>query len=149
MCCYYDARRLVAQDVIACDDHRSDCAVAPEVDIGSAECIAMSAIFTNFFRYLSEGGRIGVSNIPAYTSALDCDGDFARLESFALLDSFQAWLSARHPEIVVRVGPHPDVGLGGLHLFCFGHGGHGCEHKCLEGLERYWNANFERCSAWS
>lgn len=74
--------RFVAQDVVALDNHGTNAAGVPKVNIGAAD-----------------------------TSASDSNADLTRLEALARLDALRAGLGRSYPEVMVRVGVDSNVGF--------------------------------------
>jgi hypothetical protein len=76
------AGRLVTQDVVSLDNHGTDAASMPEVDIGTAD-----------------------------TGASNSNTNLALLQVRAGLDSFGRGLSRSNPEVMIGVGINANIGL--------------------------------------
>jgi hypothetical protein len=94
----------MAQNVVALDDHRTDAASMPEMNIGTTPLSANG---------LKEAGSIYEGYLPADTSASDSDADLAMLQIRAGLDGFSRGLGVSDPEVMVGVGVDANVGLEG------------------------------------
>jgi hypothetical protein len=91
----------VPENVLAFDDHGTNAAGMPEVDIGAEMSISIALKHVKF-----------VLHLPANSGALDCDCDLAWLEARARQDIFGGGLCFGNPEIMLGVGVDSDVGLG-------------------------------------
>ena len=92
-----DACRLVAENVVIFNNHGTDAAGVPEVNIRSCR------------RQLSSSVSCGL-NLPANTSALDCDCDLARSQLLLGLNLLERRLGLGDPKIMCRVGVNTNVG---------------------------------------
>lgn len=80
-----DSRRFVSKYVGIFNNHRTDAASMPEVNVGSEDMVSGTSSIDYFI------------DLPAYSSALDSDRHFARLQAITLLNTLQRWFRLSHP----------------------------------------------------
>lgn len=107
------AGRLVAEDVVALDNHGADAACVPEVDVGAAkeqkEQVSPIARPEERGTKRVDGGS--VLDLPADASGSDVNRHLALLEVGAGGDALGGRATLGHPQVMVGVCVDADVGL--------------------------------------
>lgn len=115
----------MAENVVIFDNHGSNAASVPEVDIRPCRRQFTVSVSTDSHCYS-----------PADTSALHCDCDLTRSQLLAALDLLERRLRLGHPKIMCRVGVNTNVRQRRLgQCLCGSHcGGESCEGGLDSGL---------------
>lgn len=98
----YHTRRLVPQNMCILNDHGTNAASVPEVNIGSE---SLSVV-------LCENVS---ANLPADTSALNAHRYLSWFQRLPLLNLLERWRGLSNIQFMLRVGIDTNISLGGLH----------------------------------